>query len=39
MADQLMTADKQRLKRRIGKVTAPELLGIELARRIQPGLR
>lgn len=39
MADQLMTADKQRLKRRIGKVTAPELIGIERALRIQLGLR
>jgi mRNA interferase MazF len=39
MADQVMTADKQRLKRRIGKVSAPEMLGIERALRIQLGLR
>lgn len=39
MADQVTTADKQRLKRRIGRVTAPELLGIERALRIQLGLR
>jgi mRNA interferase MazF len=39
MADQVTTADKQRLKRRIGKVSAPEMLGIERALRIQLGLR
>ena len=39
MADQVMTADKQRLKRRIGKVSAPEMLGIERSLRIQLGLR
>lgn len=39
MADQVMTADKRRLKRRIGKVSAPEMLGIERALRIQLGLR
>ena len=39
MADQIMTADKQRLKRRIGKASAAELLGIERALRIQLGLR
>jgi mRNA interferase MazF len=39
MADQVMTADKLRLKRRIGKVSAPEMLGIERALRIQLGLR
>jgi len=39
MADQVMTADKQRLKRRIGKVTAAEMLGIERALRVQLGLR
>jgi mRNA interferase MazF len=39
MADQVMTADKQRLKRRISKVSAPEMLGIERALRIQLGLR
>jgi len=38
MADQIMTADKQRLKKRIGKVSASEMLGIERALRIQPGL-
>ena len=39
MADQIMTADKQRLKRRIGKVSTPEMLGIERALKIQLGLR
>lgn len=39
MADQVTTADKQRLKRRIGRVSAPEMLGIERALRIQLGLR
>ncbi|MDH4174365.1 MAG: type II toxin-antitoxin system PemK/MazF family toxin [Betaproteobacteria bacterium] len=39
MADQVMAADKQRLKRRIGKVTAAEMLGIERALRVQLGLR
>ena len=39
MADQVMTADKQRLKKRIGRVSASELLGIEQALRIQLGLR
>jgi len=39
MADQVMTADKQRLKKRIGKVSASEMLGIEQALRIQLGLR
>lgn len=39
MADQVTTADKQRLKRRIGKVSAPEMLGVERALRIQLGLR
>jgi len=39
MADQVMTADKQRLQRRIGKVSAPEMLGIERALRIPLGLR
>jgi mRNA interferase MazF len=39
MADQIMTADKQRLKRRIGKLSPPELLGVERALRIQLGLR
>ena len=39
MADQIMTADKRRLKKRIGRVTAPEMLAIERALRIQLGLR
>lgn len=39
MADQVMTADKRRLKRRIGKASATEMLGIERALRIQLGLR
>jgi mRNA interferase MazF len=39
MADQIMTADKQRLKKRIGKVSPPEMLGIERAIKIQLGMR
>jgi len=39
MADQIMTADKQRLKTRIGKVSTPEMLGVEQALKIQLGLR
>ena len=39
MADQIMTADKQRLKKRIGKVSQAELLAIERALRIQLALR
>ena len=39
MADQVMTADKQRLKKRIGKVSRTELLGIERALRMQLALR
>ena len=39
MADQIMTADKQRLKKRIGKVTAAEMLGIERAIKVQLGIR
>ena len=39
MADQVMTADKQRLKRRMGKVSASEMLGIERALKIQLSLR
>ncbi len=35
MADQIMTADKQRLKKRIGKVSPSEMLGIERAVKIQ----
>jgi mRNA interferase MazF len=38
MADQIMTADKQRLKKRIGKVSPSEMLGIERAMRIQLGI-
>jgi len=39
MADQIMTAEKQRLKRRIGRLSTAELLGVERALRIQLGLR
>lgn len=39
MADQIMTAAKERLKKRIGKVSAAEMLGIERALKIQLGLR
>ncbi len=38
MADQIMTADKQRLKKRIGKVSPSEMLGIERAMKIQLGI-
>ena len=38
MADQIMTADKQRLKKRIGKVSPSEMLGIERAIKIQLGV-
>ena len=38
MADQIMTADKQRLKKRIGKVSRSEMLGSELAIKIQLGI-
>jgi mRNA-degrading endonuclease toxin of MazEF toxin-antitoxin module len=38
MADQIMTADKQRLKKRIGKVSPAELLGIERAIKVQLGI-
>jgi mRNA interferase MazF len=38
MADQIMTADKQRLKKRIGKVSTAEMLGIERAIKIQLGI-
>jgi mRNA interferase MazF len=38
MADQIMTADKQRLKKRIGKVSRSEMLGIERAIKIQLGI-
>ena len=39
MADQIMTADKQRLKKRIGKVSPSEMLGIERAIKVQLGIR
>ena len=39
MADQIMTADKRRLKKKIGSLSAAELLGLERALRIQLGLR
>ncbi len=39
MADQIMTADKQRLKKRIGKVSPAEMLGIERAIKVQLGFR
>ncbi len=35
MADQIMAADKQRLKKRIGKVSPSEMLDIERAIKIQ----
>ena len=38
MADQIMTADKQRLTRRIGKVSPAEMLGIERAIKVQLGI-
>ena len=38
MADQIMTADKRRLKKRIGRVSPPEMLGIERAIKIQLGI-
>lgn len=38
MADQIMTADKQRLKKRIGKVSPSEMLGIERAVKVQLGI-
>ncbi len=38
MADQIMTADRQRLKKRIGKVSPSEMLGIERAIKIQLGI-
>lgn len=38
MADQIMTADKRRLKKRIGKVSAAEMLGIERAVKVQLGI-
>lgn len=39
MADQITTADKQRLKKRIGKLSAGELQGLERALKIQLSLR
>jgi len=38
MADQITTADKQRLKKRIVKVSPSEMLGLERAIKIQPGI-
>jgi mRNA interferase MazF len=38
MADQIMTADKRRLKKRIGKVSPAEMLGLERAIKIQLGI-
>ena len=38
MADQIMTADKRRLKKRIGKVSPAEMIGIERAVKIQLGI-
>ena len=38
MADQIMTAGKQRLKKRIGKVSPAEMLGIERAIKVQLGI-
>jgi mRNA interferase MazF len=38
MADQIMTADKQRLKKRIGRVSPSEMLGIERAIKVQLGI-
>ena len=37
MADQIMTADKQRLKERSGKISPAETLGLERAIKIQWG--
>jgi len=39
MADQVTTADKQRLKKRIGKLSAGELQAVERALKIQLSLR
>lgn len=39
MADQIMTADKQRLKKRIGRLSEAEMLGIDRALKVQLGLR
>jgi mRNA interferase MazF len=39
MADQITTADKQRLKKRIGKLSTSEMLGIERSIKVQLGLR
>jgi mRNA interferase MazF len=39
MADQVMTADKQRLKKRIGRVSEGEMRNIERALRIQLAIR
>jgi mRNA interferase MazF len=39
MADQITTADKQRLKKRIGKLSAGELQALERALKVQLSLR
>ena len=39
MADQIMTADKQRLKKRIGSLSPAEMLGVERAIKVQLGIR
>ena len=39
MADQIMTADKSRLKSRIGQLSAPDMHAIENAIRVQLALR
>ena len=39
MADQIMTADKQRLKKRIGRISDGEMLALERALKIQLSLR
>ncbi len=38
MADQIMTADKQRLKKRTGKASPSEMLGVARAIKIQLGI-
>lgn len=38
MADQIMTADKRRLKTRIGKTSTPEMQDLERAMRVQLAL-
>ncbi len=38
MADQLMTADKARLKSRLGELSKPDMQAVEAAMRLQLGL-